>query len=147
VIWALVVVVALVPFVLIEGPGAGWLRDLGVLDRDEQFTELYFADRRALPTTAVTGAPLAFDVVVHNVEGEATDYRWKAVVSAGGRNVDLARGRVRLDDGEARRILVVGSTPEAPGPALVRVTLVAREEAIDFPVEIVAVAGVAPPPG
>jgi hypothetical protein len=147
VIWALVVVLALVPFVIIEGPGAGWLRDIGWLDRDQRFTELSFPDRRALPTTATVGSPIAFDIEVHNVEGEATSYRWKAVVSAGGRDVDLARGRVRLDDGEARRIPVAGPTPEPPGLAVVRVTLVAREEAIDFPVEIVPVAGISPPAG
>ena len=146
-IWALVVVVALIPFVLIEGPGSQWLRNLGVLDRDERFTELYFPDRRALPDATTVGSPITFDVAVRNVEGEATSYRWRAVVSAGGRDVDLAEGRVRLDDGEVRRIPVVGPAPEPPGLAVVRVTLVARDESIDFPVEIVAVAGVPPPAG
>ena len=69
-----------------RGPAAGWLRDLGLLDRDEQFTELYFPDRRALPTTATVGSPIAFDVAVRNREGEATSYRWKAVVTVGGRD-------------------------------------------------------------
>jgi hypothetical protein len=147
VIWALVVVVALVPFVLIEGPGSRWLGDLGVLDRDERFTELYFPDRRALPTTTVAGAPLAFEIAVRNVEGATTSYRWRATVSTGGRDVGLADGRVRLDDGEVRRIPVVGPTPEPPGLAVVRISLVTREESIDFPVEIVAVEGVAPTPG
>ncbi len=135
----------LVPFVIIGGPGAGWLRDLGVLDRDEQFTELYFPDRGALPTTAAVGSPIAFDIAVHNVEGEAVAYRWRAVISAPGNDVVLARGRFRLENGEVRRIPVVGEAPESLGPAVVRVSLVAREESIDFPITIVAVAADAPP--
>ena len=135
-IWALIVVLALVPFVFIEGPGAGWLRDLGLVDRDERFTELYFPDRRALPTTSSVGAPIAFEIALHNLEGEATSYRWKAVVTTDGRDVDLARGRVRLDDGEVRRIPVSGATPGPPGLAVVQVALVGRDEAIDFRVEV-----------
>jgi len=123
------------------------LRDLGLLDRDERFTELSFPDRRSLPTTAAIGSPMTFDISVHNLEGEATSYRWKAVVSLSGRDMDLAQGGVRLDDGEVRRISVVGSTPEPPGPAVVRVKLVARQESIDFAVTILPVAVVAPPPG
>ncbi len=140
-------ILVLVPFLVIEGPGAGWLRDLGVLDRDEQFTELFFPDRRALPTEVAVGAPVAFDISVHNLEGKATSYRWRAVVSAGGRDVDLAQGSLRLENGEARRIHVVGAAPAPAGPAVVRVELVARKEAIDFPITIVAVAGPAPAPG
>ena len=107
-IWTVLVVLVLVPFLVIEGPAAGWLRDLGVLDRDEQFTELFFPDRRALPTTATVGSPVAFDISVRNVEGAATSYRWRAVVSAGGRDVELAHGGARLANGEVRRIHVVG---------------------------------------
>jgi len=65
-IWALLVVLVLVPFLLIEGPAGGWLRDLGVLDRDERFTELSFPDRRSLPPTAVIGSPITFDIALHN---------------------------------------------------------------------------------
>jgi uncharacterized protein YfaS (alpha-2-macroglobulin family) len=131
----------LVPFLFIEGPAAGWLRDLGLLDRDEQFTELSFRDRAALPKTAAAGSAITFDIEVHNVEGEAVSYRWQAVVSGPADDVVLDRGRIRLDNGEARRIPVVGQAPASLGPATVRVTLVAREESIDFPVTIVAVAG------
>ncbi len=140
---------ALVPFVLIEGPGAGWLRDLGVLDRDEQFTELSFPDRTALPASVVVGAPIAFDVEVRNREGGTTSYRWKAVVSSttttgAASTVELAHGRVRLDDGDARRIPVEGTAPAPAGSAVVRVTLVGRDEAVDFRVAIVALAEGAP---
>ncbi len=137
-------VLVLVPFLVIEGPGAAWLRDLGVLDRDEQFTELFFPDRRALPAEAAVGSPVAFDITVHNVEGKATSYRWRAVVSTAGRAVDLAQGSLRLENGEARRVHVVGAAPAPPGRAVVRVKLVARAEAIDFPITIVAVAGGTP---
>ena len=141
--------VALVPFVLIEGPGASWLRDLGVLDRDEHFTELSFPERTALPTSVVVGAPIAFDVEIRNREGETTSYGWKARVTSttagGGSTVELAHGRVRLDDGEARRISVDGPAPPPPGAAVVRVTLVGRDEAVDFRVAIVALAEGAPP--
>lgn len=135
----------LVPFLVITGPAGGWLRDLGVLDRDERFSELYFPDRRSLPATAVVGAPVTFDIAVHNREGEATSYRWKAVVSSDGGDVDLAQGRVRLADGDLRRIHVVGTVPPPPGPAVVRVTLVARPEAIDFGTTVVPPAEGAPP--
>jgi len=144
-VWALLAVLALVPFFVIGGPGAGWLRDLGIVDRDERFTELSFPDRGALPASVTVGAPISFDVEIRNREGEATSYRWKAVVTTGPRDVvsdvELARGGVRLDDGEARRIPVVAPAPEPPGPAVVRVTLVSRDEAIDFRFAIVAVAG------
>jgi hypothetical protein len=141
-------VLVLAPFVILEGPLSGWLRDLGVLDRDEQFTELYFPDRRALPVTVAAGAPISFDFALHNVQGEATDYRWKAVVSAGGSAADLGRGAIRMENGEVRRIHVAGGAPTALGRAVVRVELVARTEAIDFPVTVVSVAdGAAPPTG
>jgi len=141
-------VLALLPFVVIDGPAAGWLRGIGLLDRDEQFTELFFPDRQALPTTVTVGSPISFNFSLHNREGETVAYRWKAVVVAGGTDVDLARGRSRLDDGEVLRIPVVGPAPDPVGPAIVRVTLVGRDEAIDFRVTIVALADVAPaPPG
>jgi hypothetical protein len=143
----LLVVLVLVPFIVIAGPGAGWLRDLGVLDRDEQFTELFFPDRRALPTEAAVGSAVSFDISVHNLEGKATSYRWRAVVSAGGRDANLAQGSLRLENGEARRIHVVGAAPAPPGRAIVRVRLVGRTEAIDFPITIVAVGGTPPAPG
>jgi hypothetical protein len=136
----------LAPFVILEGPVSGWLRDLGVLDRDEQFTELYFPDRRALPVTVAPGAPIAFDFALHNVEGEATSYRWKASVSSGAGATELGHGAVRLGNGEARRIHVSGGAPTALGRAFVRVQLVARTEAIYFPVTVVAVGGGAAPP-
>lgn len=136
----------LAPFVILDGPVSGWLRDLGVLDRDEQFTELYFPDRRALPVTVAAGAPISFDFALHNLEGEATSYRWKAVVSAGGSAADLGRDDVRLESGEVRRIHVTGGAPASLGRAVVRVELVARTEAIDFPVTVVAVANRAAPP-
>jgi hypothetical protein len=142
-------VIALAPFVLIDGPAVGWLRDLGLLDRDGQFTELSFPDRVALPTSVTVGSPISFDIALHNREGEATNYRWKAVVTSRATGtaestVELARGRVRLDSSEDRRILVVGIAPEPPGPATVRVSLAARNQAIDFRVAIVAVADGAP---
>jgi hypothetical protein len=146
VIWTVLIFVVLLPFVLIDGPAAGWLRDLGLLDRDERFTELYFPDRRALPAAVAPGAPIAFDIALRNREGGPTSYRWKAVVTTGGTDVDLARGRARIDDGEVRRVPVDGPAPEPAGPAVVRVTLVGRTETIDFPVSIAPVADVAPPP-
>ena len=138
--------IVLVPFILIEGPAAGWLRDLGLLGREERFTELYFPDRSALPSTATIGAPLAFDFSLHNREGDTTTYRWKVSVTVSGTGVELAHGHARLDDGEVRRISVVGSTPEPAGAAVVRVTLVAREESIDFPISVAPVADAAAPP-
>ena len=140
----------MVPFVLIEGPAAGWLRDLGLLHREEQFTELSFPDRAALPVAVAVGSPISFDIALRNREGDATSYRWKTVVTtmttdAHESTVELARGHVRLDRGEVRRIPVVGIAPEPPGPAVVRVSLVARDEAIDFRVAIVAVADGSPP--
>jgi hypothetical protein len=147
-IWGLLVLLVLAPFVILEGPVSGWLRDLGVLDRDEQFTELYFPDRRALPVTVAAGAPISFDFAVHNVEGEATSYRWKASVSSGASAAELGHGAIRLGNGDARRIHVSGGAPAAFGRAVVRVQLVARTEAIDFPVTVVALAdGAASPPG
>jgi len=145
-IWALLVVLVLLPFLVIQGPAGGSLRDLGVLDRDERFTELSFPDRRSLPRISVIGSPITFDIALHNREGRATSYRWKAVVSRDGGDVDLAQGDVRLEDGDLRRIHVVGTAPPPPGPAVIRVTLVARPEAIDFRTAIVAAAVAVPPP-
>jgi hypothetical protein len=141
-VWALLVVLALVPFVLIGGPASSWLDDLGLVDREERFTELSFPERAALPTSVDVGSPIAFDFALRNREGTSTVYRWRAVVegrAADGSDVVLARGRVRLDDGETRRQPVAAPAPGPAGPAVVWVTLVAREEAIDFRLAIVAV--------
>jgi hypothetical protein len=136
VVWALLVVVALVPFVLIQGPGAGLLRDLGLVERRERFTELAFPDHLALPTTGSVGAPIQFDFSLRNREGRAITYRWRAVVSSPGHDEPLANGRIRLDDGARRSTHVAGAIAGPAGAAVVRVELVARDESIDFPLAV-----------
>ncbi len=140
--WALLVVLALLPFVVM-GAAGGWLRDLGVVDRDERFTELSFPDRAALPTSAAVGSQIPFEIMIRNREGEATQYRWTVVATTGGPDAARsgaapARGRVGLENGEARRIPLVVAAPAAAGPGIVRVSLVGRDEAIDFRLSIVS---------
>ena len=143
-VWAVLLVLALVPFVIIEGPGARLLGDLGLTDQDESFTELYFPAPSQLPGELTQGAPLEFDFSIRNDEGTPITYRWQVRLAADGADVDdpnstlLDSGELRLDDGESGGVRVERVTPEALGPTTVGVVLVGRDEAIHFPVLVVA---------
>lgn len=143
-VWAALLLAALVPVVIIEGPGAALLREFGLTDRDEAFTELYFPDLSQLPDRLSPGAPLVFDFSIRNNEGTATDYTWEARLRAVGSGFDdssgtlLDSGELRLDDGAIGGVRVERVTPVTVGPAVVAVVLVGRDEAIRFPVEIIA---------
>jgi len=143
-VWAALLVAVLVPILIIEGPGARLLREFGLTDRDEAFTELYFPDLSQLPDQLSPGAPLEFDFSIRNNEGTATNYKWEARLGAVGSSfVDssgtlLDSGELRLDDGAIGGVHVENVTPVTVGCAVVGVVLVGRDEAIRFPVEIVS---------
>ncbi len=137
IVWATLLALALMPFVFIEGPGAGLLRSLGLIDRNESFSELYFPGRTVRPVTAVAGAPLTFDFSVRNREGAPTTYRWQVRLGpVGSETAGLAHGLIRLGDREARTVHVDALAPGPPGPTTVSVVLVGRSEAIHFPLTI-----------
>lgn len=140
---AVLLVLALLPFALIEGPGAGILNRLGWTDGDESFTELYFPDHLALPRTIEPGAPLAFDFSVRNVEGTTETYTWRVLVGsepvgpgADSTAIAVADGETRLGHGEVAVVHIERSAPVSLGRLTVSVVLVDRDEAIHFPVTI-----------
>lgn len=141
-VWLTLLVLALVPFLLIEGHAANVLRRFGLTDRDEAFTELYFPDHVALPTTLSAGQPFAFDFSIRNREGAPRDYSWQVVVRAdastrsAGQPTVIADGAVRLADGEVRVVHNEHADGLPAGPAVVAVVLVGRTETIQFPVAV-----------
>ena len=137
--WAAILVLAFVPFALIEGPGAGVLNDLGLTGPGESFTELYFTDHLALPKMVPEGSPLVFDFSVRNREGGSQTYAWQVVVGPeppGSGTADVLavdQGEFRLADDEVGVVHIDRTTWYPAGPAVVGVVLVGRAETIHFP--------------
>jgi hypothetical protein len=142
VLWVALLLLALVPFVVIDGPGADVLARLGLVDHDEPFTELFLTDRTQVQGELAPGGPMTFDFAVHNNEGETTSYEWQVRFESPGSAADgrvtsiLDGGELELDDDEERGVHVEAVTPGAVGPATVRVVLVGRDEEIHFPVVV-----------
>lgn len=142
-IGAAVMMLVLLPFVLVEGPGAGILNRLGWTDRDPSFTELYFPDHLALPNVIAHDAPLEFDFSIRNREGTSTTYSWRVILgpeptSAGGEvaSATVAQGEERLGNDEAAVVRVERLVRFSSESAVVSVVLVGRDEAIHFPITI-----------
>lgn len=138
--WLVLLVVALVPLALIDGPAHRTLERWGWVDSDQRFTELYFPDHLALPRTATVGTPLAFDFSVHNLERSTTTYSWQVLLDpANGdetaRRV-VAAGELTLVADEVGVVHVEPVVDVPVGRALVAVALVGRTEAIHFPVDV-----------
>jgi hypothetical protein len=148
VLWIALLLLALVPFVVIDGPGAAVLTRLGLVDDDEPFTELFLVDRAQLPDELAAGAPIIFDFAIRNNEGEATTYEWQVRFESPGSAPDgqtstavasrtiLDSGELRLDDHEESSVHVEAVAPDAVGPATIRVVLAGRDEAIQVPVVV-----------
>jgi hypothetical protein len=142
VLWVALLVLALVPFAIIDGPGADVLSRLGLVDEDETFTELFLSDRAQDPGELTPGGPIAFDFGIHNHEGEPTSYEWQVLfesassASDGPASTVLDRGELRLDDDEEMGVHVEAVAPDSVGPSTVSVVLVGRGESIHFPVAV-----------
>jgi hypothetical protein len=142
VLWVVLLLLALVPFVIIDGPGADVLARLGLVDDDEQFTELFLSDRAQGAGDLAPGGPLTFDFGLRNREGEPTTYEWQVLYESPGSasavppSTILDQGELRLDDDEQTSVHVDAVAPDAVGSGTVTVVLVGRDEAIRFPVTI-----------
>lgn len=143
-VWVALLALVLVPFVIIEGPGAGLLGRLGLTDRDEPFTELYFPDPTQLPRELAPGDPLVFDFSIRNDEGAPTTYRWEVRLGSNESEFDDSSstlsdsGELRLDDGESGGVHLEVVAPAAVGPTVVGVVLLDRTEEIHFPLVVEA---------
>jgi hypothetical protein len=147
--WLAVLAVVLLPLAIIDGPARSALERWGWVDRDQQFTELYFPDHLALPDRALAGEPLRFEFSVRNREGASRTYRWEVVIGRSGTPATggaIAAGELQVGHDEVRVVAVEPIIDLPPGDAVVTVALVGRREAIHFPVVVDTHDGATPPP-
>jgi hypothetical protein len=125
------VVVAVLAFVaLLSGPAARLLSRAGLLPTAERFTAMSF-DPATLPATYAPGAPIRFGFQILDLEGHAVTYQWIAEEATGGTTRALGSGSLTAAPGRPSTVHVT-ATLAGPGPAIVRIRLVGRTEALQF---------------
>jgi len=115
-------------FVVYQG-----LVSLNLIPQPERYTELYFENASALPSSTVAGQPISFSFVIHNVEYATTTYPYEAYFQdAEGNTTVLAENTVVLPDNGSTVITVsylFNTTNEA---GRVVVDLTSLNQQIDF---------------
>lgn len=135
----LAVVLAVLPFAVIQSPAASLLRRAGVLARPDSFTELYFPDPALLPTRPLPA--ITFTFAIHNLQQRPMTYTWTADATVTGGTTSLGRGAAPVAPGATATISVSAPLPAwnahlvgpfLPAPTRVRVTLQHPAQSIDF---------------
>jgi hypothetical protein len=76
-----------------------------LIPRQERFTELYFNDHVNLPKYISKGEKISFSFVIHNLEGEDTQYPYVVYFkSQDGQIVNIEEKSVLLRDGQFKTI-------------------------------------------
>ena len=105
---------------------------LNLIPTPERFTELYFANAASLPTEAITGEPITFSFVIHNVEGVTTSYPYTVYITyPSGKSITLANGLVTLGNGASTTIPIEDAFTTL-GKGTVVVDLTSLDQQIDF---------------
>jgi hypothetical protein len=88
------------------------LISLKLLPQPEHFTELYFTDPRAIPTSTIQGEPIAFSFSIGNQEGATMTYPYDVYFKyPDGRTIDLVNGATSVAAGATVMIPVSYSFP------------------------------------
>jgi hypothetical protein len=103
-----------------------------LIPKPEPFTELYFNDVTALPTTTVADAPLTFSFTINNKEGSSTAYPYSVYfIGNDGAQTIFASDTVSLSSGASTTIMIAHWLP-ADASGSVVVDLSSLDQTIDF---------------
>ncbi len=110
------------------------LYSLKVIPVPERFTELYFTNPAAIPTSTISGKPVSFSFTVVNHEGVTTTYSYVSYfINPSAQKTILASGTVSLSEGAAAIIPVSYALTAAPVTGEIVVVLPSlNNQSIDF---------------
>jgi hypothetical protein len=128
----LLLAIALVALLIIQGPASSLLRQWGLLARPDSYTELSFPNRAQLPVVTTAGQQVVFQFTIHNNEHRTVTYRWAATVVVGGNTAPLDQGTVRLRQGALSTVDARGVVPVLGPTVMIKVALPAQGQWIDF---------------
>jgi hypothetical protein len=106
---------------------------LKLLPEPERFTELYFTDPAAIPTSTVAGQTMSFAFTIQNLEGVTTTYPYTSYFEdATGGTTSLANGIISLPDNASASIPVSYTFPASVnGEVVVNLPTLGNQQ-IDF---------------
>jgi hypothetical protein len=108
------------------------LENLKLLPQPEHYTELYFNDPSALPST-VPLASIAFSFTIHNVTGQAMVYPYTvSLVTSPTTTEVISSGSEQVNAGQTVAVPAVVSVSKTVKSGEVVVTLVNQKQSIDF---------------
>ena len=88
------------------------MNTLKLVPEPERFTELYFTNPAAIPTSTIAGQPMSFAFTIQNLQGVTTTYPYTAYFkNPAGQTIPLARGIVSLADNASTSIPVLYTFP------------------------------------
>jgi hypothetical protein len=110
------------------------LYSLDLIPIPERYTELYFTNPAAIPTSITAGKPATFSFTVVNHEGVTTTYPYSSYfVDPSAERIILASGTISLADGASATIPVSYKFAAAPVTGEVVVDLPSlNDQSIDF---------------
>jgi uncharacterized membrane protein len=113
---ALLLLILCVIFVVYEYGGVIYAQMMAfkLIPTSEQFTELYFTDPSAIPTSLQADQAISFQFTIHNLEGATTTYPYEAYFQDNSGNITiLASNTVSLPNNESTTVAVSYSFPKS----------------------------------
>jgi hypothetical protein len=109
------------------------LSALDLIPKPEHFTELYFENSTALPTSTIAGKPISFAFTIRNQEGTSTVYPYVVYIEyPTGERVVLASSSVTLNNDASTTIPITHIFKSSGEQCNVFVDLTAIDQKIDF---------------
>src|SRR3989344_6070905 len=105
---------------------------LATTKKPETFTELYFEDHINLPGKIEIGKEQSFRFTIHNLEYRDMTYKYETKAVDDKEEITLSSGSVTLSHDEYRTINENFVLATASGKTKIQVTLVDKNQSIDF---------------
>jgi len=105
---------------------------LATTHQPERFSELYFVNPGALPSSAAPGQQLPVVFTVHNLEGRAFTYTYSIDFTDADGTTSLVRQQIAIADGQTKTITQKVVVPAGSGRGEVGVALINKDMAIHF---------------
>ena len=137
--WAVIfVIAAAVVVTLLQFPGKGVARSLGLSPPIEKFTELYFPQTLTLPAVVTEGKPLSFSFGITNEQGRSETYDWLVQVTNGTRTLTLTAGSTTIAADRSSQVSLEVSGLHSLGASTISVieTSTSPSESIFFHVTV-----------
>jgi uncharacterized membrane protein len=132
------VIAAAVVVTLLQFPGKGVARSLGLSPPIEKFTELYFPQTLTLPAVVTEGKPLSFSFGITNEQGRSETYDWLVQVTNGTRTLTLTAGSTTIAADRSSQVSLEVSGLHSLGASTISVieTSTSPSESIFFHVTV-----------